>query len=108
MVYADLKTLQLEKTWKTEALDRKQWHQKIKLLSIKANENAEIKEEDRKNAKKNTEQSNSVVSRFQCPRPGCNKTEANKAGLTNHIRQIHVSTNVQQCVKMFSGAPTSQ
>ena len=127
MVYADLKTLQLEKTWKTEALDRKQWRQKIKLLSIKANENAEMKEEDRKNVKKNTDQSNSVVSRFQCPHLGCNKTAANKAGLTNHIRQIHVSTNVQQCpiskgnfkkqglhnhtkkcAKMISVAPTTQ
>ena len=44
MVYADLKTLHLGKTWKTEALDRKQWRQKIKLLSIKANKNAEMKE----------------------------------------------------------------
>ena len=127
MVYADLKTLQLEKTWKTEAFDRKQWRQKIKLLSIKANENAEMKEEDRKNAKKYTEQNNSVVSRLQCPHPGCNKTATNKAGLTNHIKQIHVSTNVQQCpkckenfkkqglhnhtkkcAKMIPGTPTTQ
>ena len=89
LIYTDLKKLNIVDTWKTEARNRNDWRKNIKSLSQKTNEESERNEQSKKDVKKNIFDVHSKSSSFQCQHPGCNKIAVNKAGLTNHIRQVH-------------------
>ena len=97
LIYTDLKKLNIVDTWKTEARNRNDWRKNIKSLSQKINEEAERNEQSKKDLKKNIFDVHSKSSPFQCQHPGCNKIAVNKAGLTNHIRQVHKAPSLQHC-----------
>ena len=97
LIYTDLKKLNIIDTWKTEARNRNDWRKNIKSLSQKTNKEAERNEQSKKDVKKNIFDVHSKSSSFQCQHPGCNKIAVNKAGLTNHIRQVHKPPSLQHC-----------
>ena len=97
LIYTDLKKLNIIDTWKAEAGNRNDWRKNIKSLSQKINEEAERNEQSKKDLKKNIFDVHSKSSPFQCQHPGCNKIAVNKAGLTNHIRQVHKAPSLQHC-----------
>ena len=95
----DLKLCNLSRSWREQAQERDSWRATIRRRVELLNKQAEDKEKSCKDEKKRRQQQRLVVSEsaLHCNHPGCSFQARNQAGLSNHQRQRHVTTQMIQC-----------
>ena len=80
--------------WSEIAVDRKMWRGLVHACAEEVNEELEDLEQRKKDERKkrNTNEDgshDSVLLQWQCSEGGCDFVARSKAGLSNHVRQIH-------------------
>ena len=94
VVSNDLKRCGLVENWSEIAVDRKMWRGLVHACAEEVNEELEDleqrKKDERKKRNNNEDGSHdSVLLQWQCSEGGCDFVARSKAGLSNHVRQIH-------------------
>ena len=99
LVSNDLKQCNLSKSWREQSQERDSWRATIRRRVELLNNQAEDKEKACKDEQKRRRQQRLLVSEsaLHCNHPGCSFQARNQAGLTNHQRQRHFTTQTIQC-----------
>ena len=98
-IATDLNRCNLSGGWREQVQDRESWRTTIKHSAELLNEQAEIAEKSLKDLKKKRREMRITESEnaLHCDHPGCSFQALTQAGLTNHQRQHHSTTQRIQC-----------
>ena len=103
VVCNDLKRCGLVENWNEMSVDRKMWRGLVHACAVEVNEELEDLEQKKKDERKKRNNNeagshDSVLLQWQCSVDRCDFVASSKAGLSNHVRQIH-SQSYQQLLK---------
>ena len=93
MIVGDLEKCEMYCSWCEQVHDRSMWRGWIKAAAEDVNEKMEIAEQSKKDELKQRREAvnqEQILSDWRCSEKGCHYIGSNKAGLVNHIKQIHI------------------